>query len=88
MIRKKEFATIALDQIDEIFIVYATFFVIFDEVHSSSRVQIALLKLDKIFTIIFSEFFDFTDIFSLELVAEISEYTRINNYAINFVDSK
>ncbi len=33
-----------------------------------------------------SEYTDFADIFSSKLVAELSEYTRINNHAIKLVD--
>lgn len=88
---KKEFALIALHPKDETFVVYITFFACFNlglEIYSFHRAQIAFLKADKVFTSIFSKFFDCADVFSKDLVAKLWEYTRIDNYTINLVEDQ
>lgn len=41
-----------------------------------------------IFPIVPPEHFDFIDIFSPELVAELLEHIKINNHAIDLIDNK
>ncbi len=53
--------------------------------HPLRRAQIAHQKADEAPSIVPSEYVDFADIFSPKLVAELSEYTEINNYAIKLV---
>ena len=58
-----------------------------DKVYSSKKAQITYLKVDKAFTKVSSKYADFTYIFSLKLAIELSKHTKINNYAIKFVDN-
>ena len=89
LIRKKEFVAAASDLEHKTFVVYiATFSVdLGDEMHLLIRAQIAYLKADEAPTKVSSEYVDFANIFSPKLAAELSEHTRINNYAIKFVDN-
>ena len=43
----------------------------------------AFLKVDKACTSILSKYADFIDVFPKDLAAKQSEYTRINDYAID-----
>ncbi len=52
------------------------------------RAQIAHLKADEAPTEVLSKYADFADVFSPKLAAELPEYTRINNYAIELVDDQ
>ncbi len=54
--------------------------------HSSNRAQIATLKVDEAPFKVPAEYADFADIFSPKLAAELPEYTRINDHAIELVD--
>ncbi len=54
--------------------------------HPSKMAQIAYLKVDEAATEVSSEYADFADIFSPKLAVELSEYTRINDHAIELVD--
>lgn len=88
MVRKKEFAVIVLDPENEIFVVYVVSFIISCDVYPSGRIQIVSLKINKDLITVFLEYFDFADVFSPELIAELPEYTKINNYAIGLINSK
>lgn len=88
LIRKKEFLAATLDPKDEIFFIYVAFFTISDEIYFSYTAQIALLKFDKTSTTISPKYFNFVDVFSLELPIILSEYTEINDYVIFLVDGK
>ncbi len=54
--------------------------------YPSRKAQIAHLKADKASSKVPSEYADFVDVFSPKLTAELSEYTEINDYAIESVD--
>lgn len=56
--------------------------------HPFCKVQIALLKADKAPTILLLQYSNFIDVFSPELVVELSEYTEINNHTIDLVNDK
>lgn len=56
--------------------------------HSSHQAHIALIKANKASITTLFKYSDFVDIFSLNLVAELSEYTRINDYAIKLIHDK
>ncbi len=57
-----------------------------NEVHPSGKAQIAHLKVDEAPTKLLSKYADFTDVFSPKLAIELSEYTGINDHAIELVD--
>lgn len=54
--------------------------------HFLRRMQVAYLKIDKVFTKISSEYNDFADIFLLKLAIKLLKYTKINNYIIELLD--
>ncbi len=88
LIGEKEFAAAALDPEHEAFVVHVAALSVDsgDEVHPSRRAQIAHLKADEAPTEVLSEYTNFTNVFSPKLVAELLEYTGINNHAIELVD--
>ncbi len=88
LIRKKEFAVVALDLEHEAFVVHIAALSVDsgDEMHPSRRAQIAHLKADEAPTKVLSEYADFADVFSPKLAAELPEYTGINDHAIELVD--
>lgn len=43
------------------------------------------MKADKAFTFIPFKYIDFADVFSKNLAAKLSEYNKINDYAIDLV---
>ena len=57
-------------------------------VHLSWAAHIGLLKVNKTLTIVRTEFSDYTEIFSYELIAEIPKYTSINNHIIELEEGK
>lgn len=57
-------------------------------INLSCRTRIALLKVDKVFIAILSEFAYFANIFSLNLAIKLLEYTKINNYIIKLINAK
>lgn len=89
MVGKTRFVTAVLDlKKNKTFVVYVVFFAFFDEIHFSYKAQIALLKVAGALITVFSEYFNYTDVFSPGLVEELLKYIEINNHAINFVDTK
>lgn len=88
MVEKKEFKDIILNLEDEIFVVHIAFFAIFNNVYLFCRVKIALLNVNEALIIIFPEYYNFINIFFLELIVKLSEHIEINNYAINLVNDK
>lgn len=88
LIRKKKFVTAALDWGDEVFVVHLASFNSDINIHPSCSVLITLLKIDETPTAIPSEYANFADIFSSDLITELSEYIKINNHAINLIEDK
>ncbi len=88
LIRKKEYATAALDPEHETFVVHVAALSVDSgvEVHPSRRAQIAYLKADEAPTKVPCEYIDFSDIFLPKLAAELPEHTGINDHAIELVD--
>ncbi len=88
LIRKKEFAVVALDPEYEAFIVHVAALSVDlrDEVHPSRRAQIAYLKADVASIKVPSEYADFANVFSQKLAVELSEHTEINDHAIELAD--
>lgn len=85
---KQKDCTTTLDFENMTFVIYPESFAIFDEIYSISRAKIALLKSDKTPTIVFLEYFHFGDFLFTKLVAELLKHMKINNYAMNFGNSK
>lgn len=56
--------------------------------HPSYQAQIALLKADETLIAILSEYADFEDVVSLDLIVEFLKYIEINNYVINLINGK
>lgn len=54
--------------------------------HSSKKAQIAYLKVNKALIKAPSKYTDFADIFLPKLVPKLSKCTKINDYAIEFID--
>lgn len=79
--RKKEFVAVAFDLQYEIFVVYITFLSSDSSIHLLCRAQIALLKADKAFILVLSEYANFINILSSNLIAKLSKHTKINDYA-------
>lgn len=87
LIKNKEFATVAFNPNDETFVVSVTF-LRNTNIYSCYRAQIALLIQDNTPTAIPYKYFEFANIFSLDLAAKLSKHTGFNNYPINLVESK
>ena len=90
---KKEFATAVLNSKHETYVVHVRLvsFVIslnfsLLNVHPFHRSQIAGFIAEKAFTKIFTKYSNFADLFSLDFLSKLLEYTKINNYAIKLVD--
>ena len=58
------------------------------DVHPFRRPQISSLIVEKAPTKVLAEYSDFTDISSANLAYELPKYTRINDYAIQLVNSQ
>lgn len=63
---------------------------IFDtnKVYFSGRAQIVSLQIKEAPTIVISEYFNFADIFTSQMVAKLPKHTRIDDYAINLVKNR
>ncbi len=88
LIKKKEFAAVALDPEHEAFIVHVAALSIDSDnkVHPLRKAQIVHLKADEAPFEVPSKYADFVDVFSPKLAAKLLELTRINNYAIELID--
>lgn len=63
LIKKKEFTVEDFNLEDETFIIYIVFVTSSDSIHLSQKLQIALLKVHKIFIIVTPKYTDFVDVF-------------------------
>lgn len=88
LIRKKEFIVAAFDLEDKIFVIYIAFLTIYKDIYTSCKAQIASLKANEAPTIILLEYFNFVDVFFLELAMELVEHKKINKHVINLIDGK
>ena len=91
IIGKKEFVAVALDPGHETFVVHVASLespssIQEDDVNPSYRAQIAALVANETSTFVSTKYFDFVDVFSLELASKLLEYTEINDHAIELVD--
>ena len=95
LVDKKEFAATALNLESGIFIVHITSLSSNAlpsssplNVYPSCRPQISGLIIEEAPTKVSIEYLDFADVFSPDLASKLSEYTEINNHAIELVDSQ
>ena len=91
LVGKKEFAAAALDPKHETYVVHiaslnSTSFVASLNVHPSQRPQISGLIAKKALTKVSAKYSDFANVFSPDLMSELSEHTGINDHAIELVD--
>ena len=80
---KKEFATAVVDPEHETFIVYVVYL---NSILLNAKPQISGLIAKKAPTRVSAKYFDFANIFSLDLASELPEYTGNNNHAIELVN--
>ena len=88
IIDKKKYAEATLNANNKIFRMYVVVLVepITMPIHPFCQAQAALLISEK--TGIFAEYFDFSNIFSLDSAAELPENTKINDHFIDLLDNK
>ena len=86
IIGKKEFATVALDEEDETFVVHmaATSVRAASNVYPSQQAQIASLEVEEI--TIPSEYANYTDVFSPDSAAELPKHIGINHHPIDLIN--
>ena len=92
LIGKNEFAAAALDPGYETFVIHIAFLkslsnIQKDNIHPSSRAQIAALVANKAHISISTDYSDFADVFSPKLASKLLEHTGINDHAIKLVDN-
>ena len=94
---KKEFATVALNLESETFVVYIaslsfdaspSSFPLELNVYPSCKPQISGLIVEEAPMKVPAEYSDFADIFSPDLASELPKYTKINDHAIELVNSQ
>ena len=97
LVDKKEFPAAALDPEHETYVVYAgsvssdilpSSSPLEFDVHPFCRPQISGLIAKEAPTKVLAKHSDFADIFFLDLASELSEHTKINNHAIELVNSQ
>lgn len=88
LVGKKKFATATFDLDDKTFVIHIISITSSNSVHLSHRAQMALLKANEASSAMLSKYADFIDVFFLDLVTELLEYTKINNNVIMMVDDK
>ena len=88
IIDKREFAVAALNADNETFLVYVTALVEITTmlIYSFYQAQVAALTSEK--TRIPTKYSDFSNVFSSNPVAELPEYTGINNHSINLLNDR
>ena len=91
IVGKKQFGTAALDLGYETFVVHVVSFGSAsndqkDNIHLSYRVQIAVFVANESPMLISTKYLDFANVFSLQLLSELFEYTEINDQVIELVD--
>lgn len=89
-VKNKEFAIVALDSENGIYIIHVVSFVIFDmsKIYLFCTAQRVSLQVKGTSRIIFPKYSDFVNIFSLELAIELPENMEIKTHGINLISSK
>lgn len=88
IIDRKEFAKVALDLNDEIFVVYVVTITSEMNIHLACQAQIAFLKAEEASVTVPTEYSDYADVFSEKLAAVLPEHTKINSHAIDLKKGK
>ena len=93
LVGKKEFVVAAFDPEHETYIIHVAFLsstplIAFLNVHHSREPQIFGLIAEKAPTKVLAKYLDFVDVFSLDLVTKLPEYTEIKTHAIDLEESK
>lgn len=91
LIRKKKFTAFIFDLRNKTFIINVIFLNSPNkdqkkEMYLFYKVQIAALMINKAFTLISTEYFNFINIFSSKLTFKLFKNTGINNYIIKLID--
>lgn len=86
---KKMFATATFNPEPETLIVHLAILSIGfgNKMHTLKKTQIAHLKVDEFFIEVSSKYTDFADIFFSMFAVVLLENTRINDYAIGFLEN-
>lgn len=82
--KKKPRATVP-DLEDETFVVYIVFFSSNSSVQPCGKVYIALSKINETLILVLFKYTDFGNVFSPNLIAKLSDHTKINNHAIDLI---
>ena len=87
IIDKKEFAAAALNVDDETFVVHVAALAkpTTVPIYHSYKVQVIVLTSEE--TRILAEYSDISNVFSLDSLAELPEYMKINDHPINLLDN-
>lgn len=91
LVGKKKFVAVAFNIDNKTFVVHITFFASYNlglTIYPFYKPQIALFILDKILTVVLSEYTAFGNIFSPNFIAQLSKYIRIINNQIDFVNDQ
>ena len=98
LVKKKEFATAALDLEHQTYVIHiaflsftplvASFGSTLLDVYPPWRPQISGLIVKKTPTKVPNKYTNFADVFSLDLASKLLKHTRINNHAIKVVDNQ
>ena len=88
IIDKKEFAMAVSNVENETFVMHVAALAkaTIIPIYHFYQAQVALLISEEIRILV--EYFDFSNLFSLDSAAELPEYIRINNHPINLLDNK
>lgn len=84
IINRKKFALVVLDLKDKIFVIYVAF--VIKWVYPNWKTPIAGLKIEKV--TILTKYWNFANVFFSDSVAELLEYSGINNLFINLEKGK
>lgn len=87
-IDKKKFAKIVLNENSETFVVYIVALEAKMSINPSLTAQIAILQQDKARTKVLIKYFDYTDIFLIELAMKLPENTDRNKHVIELIKRK
>lgn len=84
IINKKEFTSVVLDLEDKSFVIYIVS--VKELVYPSQKTLIAGLEVEKV--TVPMEYLNFTNVFSFNFTAKLSEHSKINNHLINLKQGK
>lgn len=88
LIDKREFAKTALDENSKIFVIHISALEATKGMYSSQAIQIAALQWDKTLTKVPAKYFNSANVFSFDLVIELPENIRINEYVSKLIEGE